>query len=204
MTAMTTLGLLACLTLAQSATYFPVDEKRGVSSFEEEWYGKALKALDEKPLHTDADATKGTVYRLTILPTWGNPVTVRLTVLEGKATIEGKRLDGQGGYEPGKLVEKGLTPVSAETLATFEKLFAKVNFEKQTTRDPTRGLDGSQYILERVTEGKYHVVVRWSPDSDPQKRGLSAFLAASQSLYRASPLKKDVTNKGRVELRKSE
>lgn len=199
---MTALGLLTCLVVAQP--FFPVDEQRGISSFEEEWYGKALKALDEKPLHADAEATKGTVYRLTILPTWGNPVTVRLTVLEGKATIEGKRLDGQGGYEPGKLVEKGLTPVPAETLATFENLFAKVNFEKQTTRDPTRGLDGSQYILERVTEGKYHVVVRWSPDSDPQKRGLSAFLAASQWLYRASPLKKDVTNKGRVELRKSE
>lgn len=202
---MTAFGLVLCLVLSQSsANFFPIDEKRGISSFEEAWYGKALRAMEEQPLHTVAGTTKGTVYRLTILPTWGNPVVVRLTVLDGKATIEGKRLDGQGGYEPGKLVERGVTPLKEEAVASFEQLFAKLNFERQSTQDPTRGLDGSEYILERVAEGKYQVVVRWSPDSDTSKRRLSEFVAVTTWLHRASPLKADVTNKGRVELRKKE
>lgn len=202
---MTAFGLVTCLVLAQSSVkFFPIDEKHGISSFEEEWYGKALRAMEEQPLHSGATTTKGTVYRLTILPTWGNPVSVRLTLLDGKATIEGKRLDGQGGYEPGKLVEKGLAPLRAEALARFERLFVKLNFEKQPTQDPTSGFDGSEYILERVMEGTYQVVVRWSPDYDTSKRGLTEFVAVTTWLHRASPLKGDVTNKGRVELRKKE
>lgn len=202
---MTAFGLMTCLVLAQSSVKFlPIDEKHGISSFEEAWYGKALRAMEEQPLHTGATTTKGTVYRLTILPTWGNPVAVRLTVLDGKATIEGRRLNGQGGYEPGKLVERGVAPLSAEALATFEPLFAKLNFEKQSTRDPTRGHDGSEYILERVAEGKHQVVVRWSPDSDTSKRGLTEFQAVAKWLYRACPIKGDLTTKGGVELRKKE
>lgn len=131
-------------------------------------------------------------------------MTIRLTVLEGKATIEGKRLDGQGGYEPGKLVEKGLAPLSAEALATFEQMFAKLNFDRQATRDPIIGFDGSRYILERVTGGKYQVVVRWTPTSDTSKRGLTEFLALAEWLYRANPIKGDLTNKGSIEIRKKE
>lgn len=124
----------------------------------------------------------------------------RLTVLDGKATIEAKRLDGQGGYEPGKLVEKALAPLSAEALATFEQLFAKLNFEKQPTQDPNRGEDGSRYILERVSNQRYQVVVRWSPDADSK----AAFLAVAEWLYRASPIKGDLLHKGSVEIRKKE
>lgn len=202
---MTVFGLVTCLVLAQSSEkFFPIDEKRGISRFEEDWYGKALRAMEEQPLHTTASTTKATVYRLTILPTWGNPVAVRLSVLEGKASIEGRRLNGQGGYEPGKLVEKGVAPLSAEALGSFEQLFAKLNFEKQSTRDPNRGHDGSEYILETVTGGRYQVVVRWTPTSDTSKRGLTEFVAVATWLYRASPLKADLTNKGHIELRKKE
>ncbi len=200
---MTAFGLVTCLVLAQSsAKFFPIDNKNGIDLLEEARYAKVLRAMEEQPLHTGT--TKGTVYRLTILPSWGNPVTIRLNVIEGKATIEGKRLDGQGGYELGKLIEKGLAPVSAETLATFEQLFATLNFEKQATRDPTVGFDGSTYVLEQVAEGRYHVIVRWTPTSNTSKRGLTEFQAVAQSMYRASPLKADLTNKGRVEIRKKE
>jgi hypothetical protein len=189
---MTAFGLVTCLVLAQSsAKFFPIDNKNGIDLLEEARYAKVLRAMEEQPLHTGT--TKGTVYRLTILPSWGNPVTIRLNVI-----------DGQGGYELGKLIEKGLAPVSAETLATFEQLFATLNFEKQATRDPTVGFDGSTYVLEQVAEGRYHVIVRWTPSSDTSKRGLTEFQAVAQSMYRASPLKADLTNKGRVEIRKNE
>jgi hypothetical protein len=46
-------------------------------------------------------------------------------------------------------------------------------------------------------------VVRWSPTHyDTAKRGLSEFVAVCEWLYRASPLRGDVTNKGSVEISK--
>lgn len=200
---MTFIGAVTCLVLSQSATFFPLDETKGISSFEEAWYGKALRAMEERPLHSSASTTKGTVYRLTVLPTWGNPVTVRLGVVDGKATIDGKRLDGHGGYEPGRLVEKGSAALSPEALAAFDQLFTTLEFDKLPTRDPTNGRDGTQYLLERVAGGKHQVVVRWSPEIDSAKRGLTTFHAVARWLYRASPLKGDLMHKGRVELRKA-
>jgi hypothetical protein len=69
--------------------------------------------------------------------------------------------------------------------------------------DPVRGFDGSEWIIEAVEQGEYHVVARWTPTAyNTEKRGLRAFVEACEWLYRASPLKDDVRNKGTVEISK--
>ena len=74
--------------------------KKELSVFNSEWYSKHLKKMGERPLAAYASGNIS-VYRFTILPTWGNPVSVRLTINGTKAQIEARRLDGQGGYDPG-------------------------------------------------------------------------------------------------------
>lgn len=177
--------------------YFP---KGAISDFEAKWFGAALARMGEPPL--PALRSNAKVYRFTMLPTWGHPVSVRLTLQGGKATIDAKRLSGFGGYDPGNLSDRGSIDLPQAQLEMFFERFRRLNFEALKTQDDVLGADGSEWILERMEEGRYHVIVRWSPEYDTAKRGLSDFVAVCEWLYRTSPLIGDVSSKGSVEISK--
>jgi hypothetical protein len=46
----------------------------------------------------------------------------------------------------------------------FLHLLDKANFWDLPVRDKRYGLDGADFILEGVKDGKYQVVKRWSPE----------------------------------------
>jgi hypothetical protein len=166
-----------------------------VPDFQAGWYAKALRRMGEPSLARAPIAAR--VYRFTILPTWGHPVSVRMTAGE---VIEAKRLDGFGGYEPGRLAEQVSLKLSAEQMNQFRSLFGKLAFWQMPFDVPDRGFDGSEWILEAVELGKYHVVARWSPSLQTDRRGLRAFVDLCEWLFRVSPLSNDVQNKGAVEI----
>ncbi len=204
------LGLAGAVIAVSAAgtgpTRFPIDERgtRGVSSLENQWFGKILDRLREPSLFS-TERKEATVYRFTLVPTWGNPISVRLTVTDGVGEIAAKRLDGEGGYEPGHLAEQGAAKLTKEATNEFTALFGKTHFSKLETRDKDGGKDGSEWILEAVKGGKYHVVVRWCPtEYDPEKRGTVEFAKVCKWLFQKSPLKADATNKGMVEIRKKD
>lgn len=181
----------------EQAQHFP----RGtISDFEAKWFGAALARMEEPALPWLGPNVN--VYRFTVLPTWGHPVSVRLTLQGGKATIDAKRLGGFGGYDPGGLVDRGSIDLPEAQLEMFLERFRRLGFEALTTQDRVQGTDGSEWILERMDGGRYHVIVRWSPGYDTAKRGLSDFVAVCEWLYRASPLQGDVANKNSVEISK--
>ncbi|MBI5068930.1 MAG: hypothetical protein HZB56_11890 [Deltaproteobacteria bacterium] len=171
-----------------------------VPEFYAEWYAKALRRMGEASLARAPTTAK--VYRLTILPTWGHPVSVRLHAETGSEAIEAKRLDGLGGYEPGRLAEQGSLQLSADQMNQFRSLYGKLGFWQMAFGDPGRGYDGSEWILEAAELGKYHVVARWSPSSETDRRGLRAFVGLCEWLFRASPLANDLRNKGTAEILK--
>ena len=196
--------LLGALTATAQPQVFPIDEtgRSGVNAFENKWYGKVLTRLGETSLTTSLTNLIA-VYRFTVVPTWGNPVCVTLTHSNSVLSVRGKRLDGQGGYDPGKLVEDASVALTAEQAKVFAALFEKLNFGTLTTRDKDRGVDGSEWILEACQHGQYHVVVRWSPTAyDPKKRGTVDFVNVCKWLYHVSPVKGDVRNKGSTEIPK--
>ncbi len=165
------------------------------------WYAKALARMDEPPLA--AATASARVFRFTLLPTWGHPVSVRLTLAGTSGIIEAKRLSGLGGYEPGRLEEKGSVRLSAAQVEEFVALFGKLGFRQMAFEDPDRGFDGSEWILEAVESGEYHIVARWTPTAyDTEKRGLRTFVDVCEWLFRAGPLKDDVRNKGTIEISK--
>ncbi len=172
----------------------------GFSDFEANWYGEALTRMEEPPLAGSPRELK--VFRFMLLPTWGHPVAVRLTIRDGQGTIEAKRLGGFGGYDPGMLVDSGSVSLSDAQVTAFLTLFGKLGFERLGTRDRERGKDGSEWILEAAENGSYHVVVRWSPRDGTAKRGLTDFVAACEWLFRTSPLTGDATNKSSIEISK--
>jgi len=182
-------------------SYFPIKTKsggEGVTAFESKWYGKSLERMSEPRLRGLAKDVNASVYRIMILPTWGNPIAVRVQRHGELYSLSARRLDGHGGYDPGKLVESKNSELSTKDSKTLEQLIQNVSFfQLPTTDDDVFGYDGDESIIEGVSQGKYHVVVRWCADSyDPEKRKLTTFLALCRFLLDKSTLSERPKNKG--------
>jgi hypothetical protein len=181
-------------------SYFPIKTKaggEGVSAFESNWYGKALERMNEPRLPGFTKDVNADIYRIMILPTWGNPIVVRVQRHGELYTLSARRLDGQGGYDPGKLVEAKNIELGADDSKTLAALIQNLNFFQLSTEDDVMGADGDQWIIEGVSQGKYHVAVRWCADSyEPEKRKLTAFLALCRFLFNKSALSERPKNKG--------
>src|SRR5437762_6430813 len=113
------------------------------------------------------------VFRLTILPTWGNPIAVRVQRTDDKYLIFSRRLDGEGGYNPGRLVEGNDSLLTKADSIRLNSFLSRLNFFQLPVKDEVYGQDGDTWILEGVAGGRYHVITRWCPSTiDPTKRDL--------------------------------
>jgi len=173
------------------------DSKEGVSAFEARWYGGNLKRLDEDRLSDLAKDDNTEAYRMTILPTWGNTIMVRVEEKQGGFLLVSKRLDGQAGYDAGKLVETKEVQLSAEDAQKLSALLVEMKFFEMPTVENVRGFDGNETVFEGVSGGKCHVITRWCATAyDPKKRGLLAFNALCKFLIDKSKLSERPQNKG--------
>lgn len=161
------------------------------------WYSRVLYASDEKPLREYAREEDSEVYRIMILPTWGNPIVLRMLSHNKLYALSARRLGGQAGYDQGKLVEARDIDLSADDSRELDALIRNVDLFQMPTNDNIRGLDGDEWILEGVSQGKYHLVQRWcAEDYHPEKRNLKTFLALCRFLIDKSALSERPKNKG--------
>jgi hypothetical protein len=196
-------SLLCCATTFALAdgSYFPIKTKagsEGLTAFESEWYGKSLERMKEPRLPALVKDVNADVYRMMILPTWGNSIVVRVQRHGDLYSLSARRLDGQAGYDPGKLVEAKNIQLSADDSKTLGVLIQNLNFFQLSTENDIYVHDGDEWIIEGVSQGKYHVVQRWcAPSYNPEKRKLTAFLALCKFLLDKSTLSERPRNKGR-------
>ena len=202
---MNTLLVASILTLVLIAassddSYFPVKSKpdeEGITKFEADWYGQSLARMKEPKLPLLAKEMDAEVYRILILPTWGNSVAVRVRRNGKVYSLSARRLSGQAGYDPGGLAEAKDVDLSAEDSRTLELVVKNLDFFQMPTSDDVRGFDGDEWILEGVSKGKYHVVQRWCATSyGPEKRNLTVFLALFRFLLDKSTLSERPSNSG--------
>jgi hypothetical protein len=202
---MKTLLLLAALWCSVSLvladdSYFPIKTKdgaEGVTAFEAQWYGKSLGRMNEPRLPELAKDANAEVYRITILPTWGNAIAIRVSRHGDSYRLSARRLNGQAGFEVGKLVEEKEIELGAEDSKALEVLLQNLNFFQFPTDDGVIGFDGDEWILEGVSGGRYHVAKRWcASEYNPDKRGLTAFLALCRFLVNNSSFSQRPMNKG--------
>ena len=150
-------ALLCSLALALTDdSYFPIKTKdgtEGVTAFEAQWYGKCLERMNEPRLPELAKDVNVEVYRVTILPTWGNAIAVRVSRRGDSYSLSARRLNGQSGFEAGKLVEKKDIELGAEDSKALGVLLQKLNFFQFSTDDNVIGADGDEWILEGVSGG---------------------------------------------------
>lgn len=127
-----------------------------------DWYVKHLTAMGEESLYMAADHEEG--YRFLWMRSFHHPVCVRLWRNGGEWFITTKQASGSGGHEPG-----GLTPHRTRWLTggeskQFLRLLERAAFWRLPVKgDELAGLDGAQWVMEGIKEGRYHVADRWSP-----------------------------------------
>jgi hypothetical protein len=188
------------LALARAdSPYFPVKANAadGITAFEAQWYGKSLQRMNEPRLPASVSDPDAQIYRVMVLPTWGNSIVVRAEKHGKTYRLSARRLDGQAGYDPGRLVESKEVDLDNADSTTLEVLIYNLHFFQMPIRDDVIGFDGSEWILEGVAHGKYHVVARWSATSyGPDKRRLTNFLALYRFLLDKSELSQRPSNRG--------
>ncbi len=183
----------------KTTIYFPVtkdtERKNGsISEFESEWYSKHLSAMGEPSLSPAKKEV--TTYRFLILPTWGHPVSVRAELSGELFKLTSCRLDGQGGYDPGKVAERHEVTLSKADTAKLSKLLDVLKMFERPTEDTESGMDGDQWIFEGVSGGKYHILNIWCAVEDTKKRGLEPFVQVCQFLITQSKLNERPKNIG--------
>lgn len=135
----------------------------GTGNYSDQWYSKQLAALGEQNLKSYHHA-----YRFTYIPSFSAPFTVRIEIAdEGTSDLTFTCSDDV------------ISPNGGDIFKTFQvvldngqtnKLLAAMQdsgFWDMPTKDERIGLDGSEWIIEGVKDGTYHIVNRWTPEKGP-------------------------------------
>lgn len=147
------------------AEYFPklaFDSDERIHSLHANWYSRELKALDEPPLLETSKVIEEQTFRFTWLRSFSNPIAIRLVI----DSHERGTLHIKVGLRPANSkFESRTVEITEAEIAKFLKKVSAAGFWNLPSRDDRRGFDGSRWIIEGVTQGRYHVVDRWSPNS---------------------------------------
>src|SRR5262249_23314882 len=138
----------------------------GLSRFEDHWYSKHLTAMDEPLLGSSTRQDRDTtVYRWLWLPSFNHPIYVRIDSSHAGAELHLIVLDGQGGYEPGRVVIEKTTPLRRDEWERIAQEVQGMGYWARSTHE-TRDFgvqDGTHMVWEGVGPRDYHVIVRKSP-----------------------------------------
>lgn len=141
-----------------------------LSDFESGWFSKHLQAADEPSLYSESQSAKASIQqiiRFTWLRSFHPPVTVRVTAdLHNSWRIVAKELSGAGGYEPGEIKRTVTRRLTSKEVADLAALMAQSPLP-DASGDCVIGVDGAEWIIERVDREGYHFIRRWSPADGP-------------------------------------
>jgi hypothetical protein len=183
-------------------SYFPIQTTRGgegLTQFEAQWYSRFLEKMEEPPLPEFANNTTAQIYRILILPTWGNPICVQVQKHGDTYDLSARRLDGFAGYQVGALIESKRVQLDDTDSKALDALVSSASFFRLPSKEDKKwvGMDGDDWVLEGLSGGKYHVVSRWCASSyNSKKRGLKPFVALCKFLIDESTLSQRPENKG--------
>ena len=160
-------------------TYFPpkvfadLEHNRYMDGkLQDSWFGAQLFGLQEPPLigrsHYDEP-----VYRFTLLPSFGHPVVVRVSIHQnGTATVVTRVGKGAGGYGPKGMLSDHSSELPSDKVQVLKDEVALSKFwDLPTEPNKQGGTDGTEWLFEAAESGHYHVVDRWE-GADLRKLGL--------------------------------
>lgn len=142
--------------------------------FRDDWYSKHYKALKEERLYlTNTDKE---IFRFVLLPTFDNPICVRVEKINNDYLLTVKKTNGKGGYGEGRLVYKRKKKITENQWEELMKMVNSINdWEVYFKEEIDGGLDGSQWIFEYLSPKEYKVRDVWSPKDEFYTLGLYLF-----------------------------
>jgi hypothetical protein len=137
---------------------------RQQDEFKQTWYSTELKALQEPSLSAMAENRGAECYRFLWLRTFDHPIAVRLDVKpDGSGVLSTKIASGSAGFNAGELERSTITVIDRQQVNMFKGRVDQAGFWQLGPAGNIEGEDGSQWIIEGIKEGHYHLVDRWSP-----------------------------------------
>ena len=161
--------------LCAQTKYFPdgvFGSEGKVSDSHADWYTKQLRSMAEPPLWNLSKDPQVRVYRFTWIRSFDPAIVVRLTVQKDGTGILVTKITRKPGYARGSLASSRARHVSKDIVAGFENHVQQLGFWEMPTylENPDFiGVDGAQWLMEGVRDGRYHVVDRWSPESSKER-----------------------------------
>jgi hypothetical protein len=151
------------------------------ANFQVAWYSSDMYQLGETPLWPPPSESERT-FRFTYLGAFSGPEVVTLTVLP----------DGSGKVKlamvqqwPEQAKSEKLATVPADRVSDFLGRLDGAHFWEMPTESQHRGVDGAEWIMEGLQDGRYHIAVRWCPnlyEHSPNKDD-AAFAEAARFLF---------------------
>lgn len=147
--------------------YFPVgslDTEPRRHEILANWFSKYLWRMQEPSLADLSRRSDFHGYRFLWLPTFHEPVCIRLEIdPKGAGVLTLKKTSGQGGYFPGKLVVNESRALPRQTADSFLKHLGQARFWGAGIARVEQGLDGSEWIIEGAKSRCFRVKHEWSP-----------------------------------------
>ena len=134
---------------------------------------KVSKLFREAPV-LPVDDLDAEIYRITFIPTFSNPIKIRVEKHKNEYFLIAKRLSGQGGFDAGKLKTEKRRRLRPQEWNRLLDLLKGAGFwglpplekepEPNEKGEVTICLDGSEWVIEGVRNGQYHAVNRYCPE----------------------------------------
>jgi hypothetical protein len=151
--------------------YFPpgsLNDSARLSKLREDWYSTQLQGFGEPSFVEQSKDKAAESYRFLWLRSFNDAVCIRMDILADGSGVVTKKVSGVAhGKNAGKMIVNEQVRLIKEDVTKFLAQMGKQEFWSLPTRDNRRGLDGSEWVIEGVKAGNYHVVDRWSPDKGP-------------------------------------
>jgi hypothetical protein len=154
--------LLTISIYGQNKYYVPVnngnDNSIGVDEFDATLITKHLISFNEKNLTEYKCECE--IYRFLWLRSFHNPIVITITKTESNISLQWKRTDGEGDFEPKNLVENRIIFLSIMQWSEFKEKLNNIVFWNNPTKfdeNIVRVLDGSYMIMEGIKNNQYHI-----------------------------------------------
>jgi hypothetical protein len=170
--------LTSCASANAQNAYFPkqsFDSDSKLNKFLDDYYTLELKLLGEAPFVGLSRNPSAHSYRFLWLRTFHHPISIRLDIQQDNTGILTTKVAGGAAGYPRKGTQ--IIENTSRTLTSYEvnKFLSKVDQVKFwqvpscLVGDQT-GTDGSNWIIEAVRGGRYHVAARWTPTANEQSK----------------------------------
>lgn len=139
--------------------------------FRDDWYSKHYKALKEERLYlTNTDKE---IFRFVYLPSFDNPISVRVEKINNDYLLTVKKTNGKGGYGEGRLVYKRKKKITENQWEELMKMVNSINewevFYKESLYIT---LDGESWLFEHLSPDGYKVRDVDNPEDEFKTLGL--------------------------------